>query len=369
MGLAIATLLTACADEVAEDSSTGLKATLEPLLTIGDDETADPMYLFGWLRSATLAADGAIVAADGTAQQVRAYDAEGRFSHLVAREGEGPGEVQRVNAVVYLGGDTLAIYDIRWPLLTLVSVEGDVHEVLRVAAGPGQMPDVLVGRSDAGWWVMGAAAFGSEGSRDRAHHYRSRVPAEGLELIAETPSTHRFTRPGDDPWGGRPHPLAASVRHALVGDSLYLTDGVDSVTVLPLDGSEGRSFRLPSRGTIAVDDALAAIARYRASVGEDTDYDDVPRLDRVPRTREFLADDQGRLWFQWYVPEHDSSWGSGRMGGEWVVTSLDGASLFEVDLPNDLQPLDIRGDRLLGRRRNDLGVESVAVYRILPPSG
>ncbi|MEK9500879.1 hypothetical protein WI372_07815 [Gemmatimonadota bacterium DH-20] len=354
----------------APEAGLAPRATLEPIHTIGDDETADPMYLFGWLRSATLAPDGAVVVADGQAQQVRLYDREGRFSHLLAREGEGPGEVQRVSAVRYLGGDTVAIYDIRWPRLTLVSLEGEVHASLEVNYVRGrQLADGFVGRSSGGWWVFTGSTFGPNGSRDTAHHYRWRDTATPLEPVLELPSTHRFLRAGDDRMGGgRPHPLAATVQRALVDDSLFATDGVDSVVVVPLDGSVGRSFALPSRGEVEVDEALDAIERYRTSEGEPTNYDEVPLLDRVPRVDALMSDDQGRLWFQWYEAEHDSSWGSGRVGGEWVVTSLDGEPLFEVAFPEGLHPLEVRGDRLLGRFVSPLGVESVAVYRLrLPP--
>jgi hypothetical protein len=87
--------LNACAagtDATADRALTGRSIVLEPTVMIGEIE-GDTDYLFGDIRSVALDDDGHIYVGDRIGATVRVYSPTGVFIRRIAREGQGPGEV------------------------------------------------------------------------------------------------------------------------------------------------------------------------------------------------------------------------------------------------------------------------------------
>ena len=63
-----------------------------------------------------------------------------------------------------------------------------------------------------------------------------------------------------------------------------------------------------------------------------------------------------------YDPAVDSHWRlRGRTGGTWTVLDGDGEVVAKAAVPRGFRLMDIRGDRVVGVSRDELGVEYVEV--------
>lgn len=123
---------------------------------------------------------------------------------------------------------------------------------------------------------------------------------------------------------------------------------------------------LPERPVTAEDWERAREARIpadadaaRRSAVRDA-YDAIPAPEAWPVFSDLEVDDQGYLWVQRFAPpwEEDAP-------GAWWVFDPSGALLGEVALPAGFQVDAIRGDRVVGRWEDELGVARARVYRIV----
>jgi hypothetical protein len=55
---------------------------------------------------------------------------------------------------------------------------------------------------------------------------------------------------------------------------------------------------------------------------------------------------------------------SGGAGGSWQIFSPSGVAAGVVEMPPDLQPVQITANAIVGIARDDLGVESVRVHTL-----
>src|SRR5688500_1203129 len=84
-----------------------LRVDAAPSLVIGTQ--AGTEYELSQVRGTVRMSDGRIAVADGASQQLRFYDARGTFIKAASRAGSGPGEFRRLDGLVALRGDTLAL--------------------------------------------------------------------------------------------------------------------------------------------------------------------------------------------------------------------------------------------------------------------
>jgi len=88
----------------------GAEATLVPEVSIGELDGPDE-YLFGRIGSLAVDSDRNVYVFDAQALHVRVFDADGTYITTVGREGEGPGEFSRAEAIAVLGDDRLLVRD------------------------------------------------------------------------------------------------------------------------------------------------------------------------------------------------------------------------------------------------------------------
>ena len=89
----------------------GWRVLEEPAVDIGVLD-GDPVYQLFDARDAARLASGEIVIANRGTQELRFYDAAGRFLRSAGREGEGPGEFRSLVSVAVVE-DSIFAYDIR----------------------------------------------------------------------------------------------------------------------------------------------------------------------------------------------------------------------------------------------------------------
>ena len=88
----------------------GAEATLVPEVSIGELEGRDE-FLFGQIGSLAVDGDRNVYVFDEQALHVRVFDADGTYITTVGREGEGPGEFSRAEAIAVLGDGRLLVRD------------------------------------------------------------------------------------------------------------------------------------------------------------------------------------------------------------------------------------------------------------------
>ena len=97
-------------DPLASDAMCSLGE--EPTFYVGDSEDSDEQWFTRVLGVARLS-DGSVAVADDYSMEVRIFDQSGAHVRSMGREGEGPGEFQRLWLLWRLPGDTLWVGDYR----------------------------------------------------------------------------------------------------------------------------------------------------------------------------------------------------------------------------------------------------------------
>jgi hypothetical protein len=96
---------------------------VEPDLSLGVAD-GERHRVFGDIGGIAAAGDGTIYVLDAQASEVRAFDADGRFLRTLTRQGEGPGEVSRANAIHLVGDSALWIQDNGQGMMIAVDLQG-----------------------------------------------------------------------------------------------------------------------------------------------------------------------------------------------------------------------------------------------------
>ena len=91
------------------------------------------------------------------------------------------------------------------------------------------------------------------------------------------------------------------------------------------------------------------LAQYRAMIGQPVPFFGTP-----------FADAEGNVWLPSYRPAYPEE------GSPYTVISPDGEWLGTFETPPRLRILDVTGNRLLAVLRDNLDIESVAVYELTP---
>ncbi len=360
--------LLACAPGERQERAPEWNVTAESLVTIGETAGAAEV-LFERIAFARLLERGRIVVADGGPPALRVYGPDGTFQVEIGGAGEGPGEFQSIRGL-WTAGDTVGVFDSRLRRLVTYLTDGTHLSTVSLTvpnAAPDGLLDFLAGRfrdgSVAVAWTVADRSTPLRVTPDRTVLGRFGPDGRFLDTIGEGGGLERYDR--------TVRPLSGYPRAAVLGDSLYFTDGYGGrIRIWSAGGGEGRSVDLPLP-VVSVRDAMAAL---EAKLGPDasdpvgTLLADVPAPDSLPRIGGLSFDDRGALWAKPYVPGVDALWvggGARPRGPTWAVFDRAGLRLATVTIPGDLVVLDVRDDRLLGLTLDRLDVERVVVHAIV----
>ena len=332
-----------------------------PDVTIGVAD-GDERYLFGRIADARLLPGDRVAVSDLQAATIRIYGLDGEFRLAIGGKGEGPGEFDWLGRL-WLEGDTLAAYDDGLVRVSWFRLAGDLLDTRQLYPALGT-PLIVGSLSDGdlvGGWIYNLFDRPDDVAVDDSLRF-ARFGADGEvgEVLGQVTG---FVRRG-----GFLDPVSPGLHPALYGDTLFFTNGLRSVSVHGPDGARVREFPLPDHG-LTPDEAWAEIEAEVAARQDENRTENMqvfPRHERIPRASKMLIDDQGNLWIKRFVPT-DASVLTRLMwwrGGEWLVLDREGRQLASVDMPDELMPLDIRGDRILGFYRDDLLVERIRVYTL-----
>ncbi|MYH53382.1 MAG: hypothetical protein F4139_10585 [Gemmatimonadetes bacterium] len=348
----------------------------DPALSIGAREGEAP-YLLNGAVSATKLPDGRIVVADGGSSELRMFDSVGTHVRTWGGDGEGPGEFWWLNHVAAWPGDSIVAW---YPARGRVSVFG---------------PDGSYGRSFGLWGdcppgCPGAVAARRDGTILTTHPGEASDSAllqirdgdgELLASLEKLPDRDlRFWKGERGETWSEPVPYGAELVKGLWGDLIIAgRTSRYEIRAFRANGALARIVRLehPLRATTPddydryIESELeeysnfitrgrpgfpASELEYILSIRRET-IEATTMAETFPVFSSFMADAADHLW----VREYDFP-GEARPAPLWTVFDPEGRVLGYVETPPGLRIFEIGADYILGRARDELGVESVLVW-------
>ena len=343
------------------------------LWSLGEAELAigvvegEPAYQFHRVAGGALMPDGRIVVLNSGTQELRFFDASGRWLASGGGDGEGPGEFRAPVGLVPLAADSLLVWDGRLQRLSVFDGHGAFARTFRIEQAVVN-PDFL-----------GAFDDGSVAILD----FRLDVPAQGFAISSSTIVRYAADGTFTDSLGTFPWMeigMIGSRERGMVGGRIFAPRSAAAV------GRDRFWIGIAAEPSIEQydrDGVLTRIVRWEAgdrTIGPDdrrryiderfTDptspmraaYEELDMHDRFPAHAELGADRDGNLWVKPYRrPAQEGP-------DTWLVFDPDGALLARVELPEELRVLEVGGDRLLAVRPDELEVERVVVYELRKPS-
>ncbi len=330
-------------------------------------------YAFQFISGGALLPDGGAVILDFGNQEAILLGRDGKSWSILAGKGEGPDEVKRVRTVHALGPDTIIVED-----------DGNAKFIIFVG---GEFAESIGGRSSAALssalMISGIANDGRFIMTTSSYNPRFEEPWFQGSVVNFDPTTFqtdtvaRFDMAARRPRGGPENPFGAFGTAIATGGRVVLgRSDVPELRWLTSDGQLAQIVRWQPRRTYPTDDdwelfeaqlrtELPRInpGRTGAALNDLIErqlarYSVDPALP-MPLFGLIHPDDVGRVWAEEYRARAFAD-GTPPL----TVISEDGDWLGVVELPDGLRILDIRGGRILGVLRDELEVQSVAVFEV-----
>lgn len=374
IGLILPLLLAAChGGDASSDGVIGIEAVPtyvvaeEPDVSIGVTKGKAP-YLLNVVTGATRLSDGTIVVADATSAELRYFDASGRFVRTMGRRGRGPGEFNWIRRIFPVGGDTIGVDDV--DRVTILAPDGALVRTFQSFVGT---------YLD----VMGRLATGSFVARPMA-------PREPVEIAAQLWETNTLflldgTGQRVDSLVGLPWREVRENPHQQMADR-WIGDLRLGRSASLAVSSERIYFGAQDKPRIIVFDGnLRQVDTIR------TITEPEPVTEEAKRTFQAMVDEgaqwpggsvmQGFLSDQHYAAAM-AAYGdliAGRDGALWVQDPLrpphyplvwtayeNGRPVARAELPPRYFPFEFGRDWVLGVSFDDLNVERVELWRLVP---
>jgi hypothetical protein len=367
-------LLVACESEqetedpTASAPGTPIGINPDPAVQVGVT-AGDTLYELHRVATPFVTSNNTLVIPLRDANSIREFSPNGEFIRALGGPGSGPGEF-RILIAAWPRGDTIEAYDFQLRRVTRFVPDGSVQVVSLDA----DLPDLSMAPSALGdGWVVGGVAEAGPGRRDRMVFHRFARDGSDLGEIASTDGMARYEAPG---FLG-PEPLSPRPFFAVADDRVYVAESLTPrIRVLDSHGAALQELAWepasgPAPGEIlaaVVDSAIAAAAPDQAPALR-TRLEAAPSPERLSVFWSMIVDELGFVWVQRYEPlRHAAALGglreSSGAGGSWQIFSPRGVAAGLVEMPPDLQPVQITANVIVGIARDDLGVESVRVHTL-----
>jgi hypothetical protein len=229
--------------------------------------------------------------------------------------------------------------------------------------GAGPLPD--------GWFVGGVAS-GGVGRRDELVLHRFSRAGADLGEVARVEGFARYRSPvmsGPEPLSPRPL-MGVKNGRGYVAESL-----TPRIQVLNSRGQPEREIHWTPERTLPVRAALrmvvdSAVARAKPEQATQTRqrWEAAPVPEQLSVFAKFIVDDEGFIWVRPFDPlQHAMALGglsTAGPGGVWTILSPDGVKVGSVKVPDDIEPMQITSNAVVGISKDELGVEFVRVHEL-----
>ncbi len=319
------------------------------------------------------------------------FEPDGAVAATLGREGEGPGEFFSVGSVVFLPGDSLAVWDPDRRRVSVFTVDGrfarelNLRDIAPMSARGAPDDRTTSGfthlmASASGWLILfgeGVLSSGPEPAVVRPELPAYRLSRDGEVLARFGPFPGMTTFVGGPP-GALPLPLGART-HAATWDNNLVVGTAESTEfrVFAPTGALTRIVRWPERDR-AVDGPF--LSRWLEMVDARPEMrglvEAVPRAERFPAYEGLVATGGGEILVGAY-PGPLGIWPLRRAdhGPEvlrpqiriparsWLVFDSAGAITATVRTPEGFEPYAVREGLVWGVYTDEVDVESVRAYR------
>ena len=339
----------------------------EPSLDIGVVEGAAE-YQLERVHHAARLSDGRIVVADGGAASLRFYDAEGRHLTSAGRKGGGPGEFEGLGQAFVGGGDSIYVWDWNLSRMSVFAPTGAFSRTFTLAA-----PAAAAGTSfpiaifdDGDFLAMQRRAFTPESRggvyRDTLVYLRYSAEGQPIDTVGQWPGAEAYVESAERRVSVMSLGLGRDTHFAFDSAGLYVGDSArPEVALYGADGLE-RIVRFEHATRAVTPEDIEAYKRAQLESAEEQwrEFQErmlntMPFPETMPAFRRVISDERGNLWVQRYDPVDD-------VASEWQIFGDDGVLAAVATTPAHFWPMQIGEDWLLGRWRDEMGVEHVRMY-------
>ena len=346
-----------------EGSRLGWRVGPEVAVTIGMREGEDPYLLYG-ATDATRLSDGRIVVVNASAVELGVFDEAGTHLDTWGGLGEGPNEFRSaVRNIARLPGDTVMVWDSRYPTVIVVDPTGGVARRFpvqeRIELQGDAMRPVAVLRDGSILTSPTPGFFGTDvvvELRDAEGGLKSSLGTHvGMERHIDLESRtvypvifgRRLIR---EAWGE----LSIVTPNTRYEIRAFAQDGAlarivrrDHVMRAPTDAHVERY----------IEDRIPSMADPAVQAREREGFEPVPVSDHLPALASMMADALDHLWVEEYEPPGDEL-----PGVIWCVFDPGGEVLGFVETPEGLLIYEIGADYILGRVRDGMDVEFIQLW-------
>lgn len=349
--------------EPAATATLRLEQVFEHGLAPGD-------YTFGRFGPSSLLSDGRAVVADLINRQIVVVSADGAEVTIVARGGEGPAEVGAIRGLWAAGGDTVWIQD-----GTNARFTRFVANALDEQWSTQDQPSVslglrMVGADPSGAFMLTTSAFSPRFQEAwlPGHMVRFDVQSGVVDTVASYDLAPRMAQGQTDPF--------SPFGEVTVAGGRWVQTRSDRARLIwrESDGRVVQILRWNPEPTMPVEqDWLDFVAGIEANIRRSnpglTDAVVGQLMQQqaggfIPRPQQPLplffspvGDQEGRIWLPEYVPDRQHP-------TRYRLVGPDGAWLGVVEFPSGTIVLAARGDRVVGRATDELGTQSLVMYRL-----
>ena len=315
--------------------------------------------------------DGGAVVAEWYGEVV-VLSPDGTTHEVLARRGEGPGEVIDPYSMFVLGQDSVLVPDRRLSRLTLFV--GD--SVARIVSTPRAAHIGVAGIGSSGELLLwnryaNRSWFDIEEEWLGGHMSLFDTETGALDTVASYDHMPRATR-------SAANPIIQPVGEvtAAAGRFVYTRSDRPEITWRFPDGTVNQILRWRPGPNLLTDELLEDVEAYNRMIGwlnyevsearlEEIVQGDMARYramigQPIPLFGSPFADADGNVWLPSYRPAYPEE------GSPYTVISSDGEWLGQVETPPRFRILDVTGGLVLGVLRDEVDVESVVVYELSP---
>jgi hypothetical protein len=346
----------------------------DPELVIGSINGPPAQQLFQAFDASRLP-DGSILVANSGTFELRKYDPQGRHLWSEGAEGNGPGEFRSLSLIDVVRGDSIYVWDQRAMRVSVLDPVGRFARSSRLTIPEEQSIPRYWAAFEDGSFLVRVTNVASTAARDRSvsnstttlMHYSSE--GQPLDTIAAVPneSQYRIMHPGGGGISFFPVPFSPGGTGA--ADGIRVHTGTGKTYEVRTWGQGGDLIRI-LRGTVETTPVTKKLFEsYVADqlsqfLGDDgwrkfmvDAYADMtpPEVARVFDAME--VDAVGHLWVRRTPMPGDEL-------RQWDVLDAEGRYVARAVIPAGFRVREIGANYVLGIRRDELGVEQVALFRI-----
>ena len=349
------------------------RVSAEPVLDLGVAD-GDPQEQFAQVVDALRLSDGTLLVADGQANEIRAFDAQGKYLRTVGRKGGGPGEFEWLSGMYLLPGDSVAAYDYQSNRLSFFSQSGALARSVTLGEMNGKLPPRPIEIFSDGR-ILATPLYDPD-FKDSEKPVRDTV-ALALFSPAGTQVASLGSVPGDETvsiTGGSGDnrmmlrsmpPFALSTSFAVHGDRLLIGDPVryELVERRP-DGAVSRLIRRSGgREPVTQADRDAYMEGQRQGMNDPRFREMEERLlrqtvfpERKPFFTGVMVDAGGNIWVRRpSARDAQAPWDVFEAGGRWLGT---------VMTPAGVRVTQIGQDFIVGTWEDEMDVPHVRLYHL-----